>query len=128
MSNEHVCPWWIGFPLASPARRLVQNPESIVEPFVKNNMRVLEIGPGMGFFTLAMAVAHEVPDRKRLFEEIHAAMKTGGKVLIADPVGHFSGEEFERALSLAEAAGFRRSAGPRIRRCLSAVLTETPEG
>jgi ubiquinone/menaquinone biosynthesis C-methylase UbiE len=54
MSN-HVCPWWIGYLLASPLRRLSQNPEDILFPYVKEGMTVLEVGPGMGFFTLPMA-------------------------------------------------------------------------
>jgi ubiquinone/menaquinone biosynthesis C-methylase UbiE len=52
---ESVCPWWLGYLLASPIRRLLQNPESIVSQYVKPGMTVLEIGPGMGFFTLPMA-------------------------------------------------------------------------
>ena len=55
MSHEHVCPWLIGYFLASPIRRLFQKPEPILAPFVKTGMRILEIGPGMGFFTLPMA-------------------------------------------------------------------------
>jgi ubiquinone/menaquinone biosynthesis C-methylase UbiE len=54
MSN-HVCPWWIGYLLASPLRRLSQKPEEILSHYVKEGMTVLEVGPGMGFFTLPMA-------------------------------------------------------------------------
>jgi SAM-dependent methyltransferase len=50
-----VCPWWLGFGLASPFRRLVLDPESLVAPYVEPEMMVLEPGPGMGFFTLPMA-------------------------------------------------------------------------
>lgn len=45
----------MGFFLASPLRRLMQDPEKLVRPFVKEGMLILEIGPGMGFFTLPMA-------------------------------------------------------------------------
>jgi ubiquinone/menaquinone biosynthesis C-methylase UbiE len=45
----------MGYILASPLRRLYQNPETIVFPYCKPGMRVLEIGPGMGFFSLPMA-------------------------------------------------------------------------
>ena len=55
MPHTYVCPWWIGYLLASPVRRMFQKPETIVGPFVKRGMRILEIGPGMGFFTLPMA-------------------------------------------------------------------------
>ena len=52
---KHVCPWWIGFLLASPIRRLFHKPEELLPNFVKPGMTVLEPGPGMGFFTLPMA-------------------------------------------------------------------------
>jgi ubiquinone/menaquinone biosynthesis C-methylase UbiE len=52
---EHVCPWWIGYLLASPLRRFFHKPEQIVSPYLKEGMTVLEVGPGMGFFTLPMA-------------------------------------------------------------------------
>jgi ubiquinone/menaquinone biosynthesis C-methylase UbiE len=52
---ESICPWWLGYLLASPIRRLLQNPDNIVSQYVKPGMTVLEIGPGMGFFTLPMA-------------------------------------------------------------------------
>jgi ubiquinone/menaquinone biosynthesis C-methylase UbiE len=50
-----VCPWWLGYFLASPIRRLLQNPEKMLTPYLKPGMRVLEPGPGMGFFTLPAA-------------------------------------------------------------------------
>jgi len=52
---EHICPWWIGYLLATPVRRLWQKPETILEPYVKPGMTVLDVGPGMGYFTLPMA-------------------------------------------------------------------------
>lgn len=54
MSNR-VCPWWLGYFLASPLRRLLQDPEEIVRPYVKEGMSVLDIGCGMGFFSLPLA-------------------------------------------------------------------------
>ncbi len=52
---EHVCPWWIGYLLALPIRRIWQDPAAIVGPYVRPGMTVLEPGPGMGFFTLELA-------------------------------------------------------------------------
>jgi ubiquinone/menaquinone biosynthesis C-methylase UbiE len=53
---ERVCPWWIGYLLASPVRRWIsENPESLLAPYVREGMTVLEPGPGMGFFTLPLA-------------------------------------------------------------------------
>lgn len=50
-----VCPWWLGYLLVSPLRKLLQNPEKVIEPYVHAGMTVVEIGPGMGFFTLEIA-------------------------------------------------------------------------
>ncbi len=50
-----VCPWWMGYLLASPIRRWFQDPAKILSPYVKPGMTVLEPGPGMGFFTLELA-------------------------------------------------------------------------
>ena len=57
MAHERVCPWWMGYFLACPLRRFLQDPPKLIRPFVEPGMRVLEIGPGMGFFTLPLARA-----------------------------------------------------------------------
>lgn len=50
-----VCPWWIGYLLLGPWRRMLQHPAQILAPYVHSGMTVLEPGPGMGFFTLDLA-------------------------------------------------------------------------
>jgi ubiquinone/menaquinone biosynthesis C-methylase UbiE len=50
-----VCPWWLGYLLVNPLRRMIQDPGAILAPFVREGMTVLEPGPGMGFFTLEAA-------------------------------------------------------------------------
>ena len=53
---EHVCPWWLGYLLASPIRKWIsEDPETLLRPYVRQEMTVLEPGPGMGFFTLPLA-------------------------------------------------------------------------
>ena len=52
---EGVCPYWVGYLLLSPLRKLFESPKKILGPFVKPGMTVLEPGPGMGFFTLPLA-------------------------------------------------------------------------
>ncbi len=52
---HRVCPWWLGYFLASPVRRWMQDPVKVVAPYVREGMTVLEPGPGMGFFTLEIA-------------------------------------------------------------------------
>ncbi len=61
---HRVCPWWLGYFLASPVRRWLQDPGAIVGPFVAEGMVVLEPGPGMGFFTLPLA--HRVGTKGRV--------------------------------------------------------------
>lgn len=58
MTSSHQtepCPWWLGYVLASPIRKLFQNPSELVAPYVDEGMVVLEPGCGMGFFTLELA-------------------------------------------------------------------------
>jgi SAM-dependent methyltransferase len=52
---HRICPWWLGYLLASPLRRLLQDPRAILAPLVSEGMTVLELGPGMGFFTIELA-------------------------------------------------------------------------
>ncbi len=52
---EHVCPIWIGYLLASPLRRLLQNPDRILGPYVQPGMTVLDFGSAMGFFSVPIA-------------------------------------------------------------------------
>ena len=52
---ERVCPWWLGYFLINPLRRLYHNPRKILSSYVKPGALVLEPGPGMGFFTLDIA-------------------------------------------------------------------------
>jgi len=51
----HTCPWWLGYFLISPLRKFSQNPDRILAPYLKPGMKVLEVGPGMGFFSLSIA-------------------------------------------------------------------------
>src|SRR5215468_3860259 len=53
---HRVCPWWIGYLLASPIRKWIgQDPVQILSPYVREGMTALEPGPGMGFFTVPLA-------------------------------------------------------------------------
>jgi 2-polyprenyl-3-methyl-5-hydroxy-6-metoxy-1,4-benzoquinol methylase len=53
--DRHVCPWWMGYFLASPLRRLFENPRRILSPHVWPGMTVLDLGCAMGFFSLPLA-------------------------------------------------------------------------
>jgi ubiquinone/menaquinone biosynthesis C-methylase UbiE len=53
--DEKVCPVWVGYLLASPLRRMFQNPVKILAPHIKKDMKVLDVGSAMGFFSLPAA-------------------------------------------------------------------------
>ncbi|HUK66086.1 MAG TPA: methyltransferase domain-containing protein [Anaeromyxobacteraceae bacterium] len=182
---HRVCPWWLGYLLACPLRRLAQDPRTILEPFVSDGMILLEPGPGMGFFTLeaarmvgargrvvavdiqprmldglrrraekaqllsrielrlagqdglgvedlfgrvdrvlAFAVVHELPDAGRFFLQAAQALKSGGLLLMAEPSGHVSPQEFEATVAAAEAAGLTLMSRPFIRRSHAALFVK----
>jgi len=50
-----VCPWWLCFTFDNPLRKLLQNPEAILSPYVHPGDQVIDIGPGMGYFTIPLA-------------------------------------------------------------------------
>lgn len=52
---RNVCPVWIGYLLASPLRKLFQNPKKIFGHYVREGMMVLDIGCAMGFFSLPLS-------------------------------------------------------------------------
>jgi len=52
---EHICPVWVGYLLANPVRKLLQNPKKVLGPYVTEGMKVLDIGCAMGFFSLPLA-------------------------------------------------------------------------
>jgi ubiquinone/menaquinone biosynthesis C-methylase UbiE len=57
--NKHpsspVCPWWLCFTFDNPVRKLIHNPNRILKPFIKPGWKVLDVGPGMGYFTIPLA-------------------------------------------------------------------------
>jgi ubiquinone/menaquinone biosynthesis C-methylase UbiE len=55
LEKQVVCPSWFCFTFDNPARRLVQNPERILQPYVKPGWTVLDVGPGKGYFTIPLA-------------------------------------------------------------------------
>ncbi len=53
--EHHVFPAWAGKMLLAPYRRILENPEGMFAPHVREGMTVLEPGCAMGFFTLPLA-------------------------------------------------------------------------
>ena len=55
MENHHVCPWRAGPILNVALRKLFNNPVRITGPYLSDGMTAMDIGCGMGFFTLPMS-------------------------------------------------------------------------
>jgi ubiquinone/menaquinone biosynthesis C-methylase UbiE len=182
--KEHVCPIWVGYLLANPIRKFVHNPDKILLPFVKTGMKVVEIGPGMGFysiplarmvkesgmvycvdiqqvmldkivyrakrkglrniavrqsnkesykindlkeqidFVLLFAVVHEVYNESKLFKEVSACLKPGGKILFAEPKGHVTESQVMKSISIAEGYGLKKAQEYNINKCHSVILNK----
>jgi len=58
-------------------------------------------------FALAWAVVHETPDPAAFFAQIHRALKTSRRLLVAEPAGHINLQKFESTLETARKTGFR---------------------
>jgi ubiquinone/menaquinone biosynthesis C-methylase UbiE len=53
--NKHVCPWWLCFTFDNIFRKLIHDPYKILSPYIKAGDTVLDVGPGMGYFTIPLA-------------------------------------------------------------------------
>ena len=50
-----VCPWWLCFTFDNPLRRFFHDPYAILGPYVHPGDSVIDIGCGMGYFTIPLA-------------------------------------------------------------------------
>lgn len=55
LRGEHVCPWWFAYTFDNPLRRLLQPTAKILASYIQQGMTALDIGCGMGYFTLELA-------------------------------------------------------------------------
>jgi ubiquinone/menaquinone biosynthesis C-methylase UbiE len=53
--NTHVCPWWLAYTFDNPVRLLLHNPQKLLSGLVKEGDTALDIGCGMGHFSIGMA-------------------------------------------------------------------------
>ena len=53
--EKHVCPWWLCFTFDNPIRKLIHDPIKILSPYVHQGDTAIDIGPGMGYFSMPMA-------------------------------------------------------------------------
>jgi len=179
----HLCPWWVGYLLLNPFRRLLEDPDRLLAPLVAPGMTALDIGCAMGFFSLPLArmvgdkgrvvcvdlqprmlstlerrarrrgvdhiietrpcrtddlcvddlagsadlvlaihVVHETTTPQQFFEQCHAALRPGGRLLFSEPRGHITASAFEASQALALEAGLHPVDGLLVQRGLTAVL------
>jgi ubiquinone/menaquinone biosynthesis C-methylase UbiE len=53
--RQHVCPWWLCFTFDNILRRLIHDPYKILRPYIKEGDKILDVGPGRGYFTVPLA-------------------------------------------------------------------------
>lgn len=167
-----TCPWWLLFTFDNPLRRLVHDPQKILAPYVQPGVTALDVGCGMGYFTLSLAqlvgpdgsviaadlqqamldglvrrargsglleriqlvhstaekigieqpvdfalafwMVHEVRQPESFLEEIYAALKPGGRLLVVEPKIHVRAPAFENTVCLAQKRGFSMVARPQV--------------
>jgi ubiquinone/menaquinone biosynthesis C-methylase UbiE len=76
------CPWWLCFTFDNFLRRRFQNPTKIMSSYIKEGWMVLDVGPGMGYFSIPMA----------------QLVGPSGKVIAADLQKHMLDAIYRRAV------------------------------
>lgn len=71
--EDHTCPWWLCFTFDNPVRQLFQSPYKILNGYITPGDTILDIGPGMGFFTFPMSQISG-PDGKVIALDIQEGM------------------------------------------------------
>jgi 2-polyprenyl-3-methyl-5-hydroxy-6-metoxy-1,4-benzoquinol methylase len=54
LNKQHTCPWWLCFIFDNRLRKVIHNPFKILSPYIKKGDSVLDLGPGMGYFTIPL--------------------------------------------------------------------------
>lgn len=57
---------------------------------------------------------HEVSNKRKFLGELKNLLKNEGKILIIEPKGHVSKENFEKSVRLIKEEGFKTSKGAKI--------------
>jgi len=65
-------------------------------------------------FVLAFYLIHEVPDRRKLFGQLHRLMRAGARFYISEPRFHVNRAEFEEMIRDLKQSGFRIISRPRV--------------
>jgi len=55
MAATHICPWWAAYFFDNSLRGIFHRPEKMLGQYVQPGMTVMDLGCGMGYFSIAMA-------------------------------------------------------------------------
>ena len=53
--THEICTWWHAYSFDNPLRKLVHSPRKVLGAYVKEGMTVMDVGCGMGHFSIGMA-------------------------------------------------------------------------
>lgn len=53
--SHHVCPWWLAYTFDNPLRRWLHKPDRMFKGLVSPGQTAIDIGCGMGYFTIPLA-------------------------------------------------------------------------
>ncbi len=53
--KSNVCPWWMGYLLLIPLRKIRHNPHKMLGSYLKQGMTAIDYGSAMGYFSIPMA-------------------------------------------------------------------------
>jgi ubiquinone/menaquinone biosynthesis C-methylase UbiE len=51
----HTCPWWFAYTFDNALRGLIHRPSEILGGLIRRGDTVVDVGSGLGFFTIALA-------------------------------------------------------------------------
>ena len=51
----HICPWWLAYTFDNRLRSLIHRPGKVLSPYIRPGMTVMDVGCGMGHFSIGMA-------------------------------------------------------------------------
>lgn len=91
-TGNYVCPWWPAYTFDNPVRKFFHQPLKIPGSYIEKGMKVMDVGCGMGFFSIGMAKMHVSP------------------------------EAFQKTLEIAQSTGLRLCRQPAIRFSLTALF------
>ena len=87
-NKDRVCPVWMAYTFDNPLRKLIHNPNKMFKQYIKKGMSVMDIGCGLGCFSIGLAKmvgkkgkVYSVDMQKGMLDRL---MKRAGKTNVAD--------------------------------------------